>query len=56
VNRIVAAVRPIYTLHGKAENVHVEHPDCGHDFPDDIRQRAYEFLETHLIGKTGKRP
>ena len=26
----------------------VEHPDCGHDFPPDIRHRAYRFLDREL--------
>jgi dienelactone hydrolase len=26
----------------------VEHPDCGHDFPPDVRERAYRFLDGAL--------
>jgi hypothetical protein len=26
----------------------VEHPDCEHDFPLDVRQRAYRFLDREL--------
>jgi len=26
----------------------VEHPDCGHDFPPDVRERAYRFLDRAL--------
>lgn len=26
----------------------VEHPDCGHDFPPDVRERAYRFLDRVL--------
>jgi dienelactone hydrolase len=26
----------------------VEHPDCGHDFPPDVRERAYRFLDEAL--------
>jgi len=26
----------------------VEHPDCEHDFPSDVRQRAYGFLDREL--------
>ena len=29
-------------------SVVVMHPDCGHDFPDEARARAYEFLERRL--------
>lgn len=48
VDRVVAAARPIYALYGKAGNVEVVHPDCAHDFPEEIRLRAYRVLETHL--------
>jgi dienelactone hydrolase len=26
----------------------VEYPDCGHDFPRDVRERAYKFLDREL--------
>ena len=26
----------------------VEHPGCGHDFPPDVRERAYRFLDKQL--------
>jgi hypothetical protein len=26
----------------------VEHPDCGHDFPPEIRQAAYDWLDLWL--------
>jgi len=29
-------------------HLQVVHPDCKHDFPDDARQAAYEFLRQHL--------
>lgn len=45
VARIIAAVRPVYALHGVPERVAVEHPDVAHDFPDDMRERAYAWLE-----------
>jgi dienelactone hydrolase len=48
VDRIVAAARPVYKLLGKPENLIVEHPDCPHDFPDDIRHHAYELFDRHL--------
>jgi dienelactone hydrolase len=48
VDRIVAAARPVYKLYGKPENLTVEHPDCPHDFPDEMRQRAYALFDRHL--------
>ena len=48
VDRIVAAARHVYELYGKPENLTVEHPDCAHDFPDEMRQRAYSLFERSL--------
>ena len=48
VDRIVAAARPVYRLYGKPENLSVEHPDTDHDFPDAMRQRAYELFDREL--------
>ena len=48
VDEIIAAARPVYELYRKPENLLVEHPDCGHDFPPDMRDQAYAFLEKHL--------
>ena len=47
VDRVVAAA-PIYKLHGKPGNLLVEHPDCDHDFPDAMREKAYKLFEAHL--------
>ncbi|WP_372894239.1 alpha/beta hydrolase family protein [Stieleria sp.] len=49
VDRIAAAARPVYQLFGKADQLQVRHPDCDHDFPDEMREAAYRFLETTLI-------
>jgi predicted dienelactone hydrolase len=48
VARIVEAARPVYALHGAAAKLEVLHPDCLHDFPDDMRLAAYRWLETYL--------
>lgn len=48
VDAVAAAAREVFTLHGHADRLRVEHPDCGHDFPDEMRQRAYEFLDAAL--------
>jgi len=46
--RVVAAARPVYALHGAAERLDVVHPDCEHDFPPEMRERAYGWLERWL--------
>jgi hypothetical protein len=48
VARLAASARAIYRLHEKEENLVVHHPDCGHDFPPEVRQLAYEMLDKHL--------
>lgn len=48
VRECVAAAKPIYTLLGAANHLRVIYPDAPHDFPDDSRHRAYEFLDKHL--------
>jgi predicted dienelactone hydrolase len=30
------------------ENLMIEHPDCEHDFPEEIRRKAYRFIDTQL--------
>ncbi len=44
----VEAARPVYALLGEEEGIVVEHPDTGHNFPSEIRLKAYEFLERVL--------
>ncbi len=48
VDRVLAAARPVYQLHGASERIAVEHPDCEHDFPVAMRQKAYAWLERFL--------
>lgn len=48
VDRIADAAKPVYELFGKPENLIVEHPDCDHDFPEAMREKAYELIASHL--------
>ncbi|HSH96215.1 MAG TPA: alpha/beta hydrolase [Roseimicrobium sp.] len=48
VDRIVEAARPVYRLYGRADRLAVEHPDSEHDFPDAMRERAYELMKRYL--------
>jgi dienelactone hydrolase len=48
VDKIIAAARPIYQLHRVPERIAVEHPDCEHDFPPEMRQKAYAWFERYL--------
>ena len=48
VRDVEAAARPIYVLFGQPDRLRVVYPDAGHDFPEDARRTAYEFLEGSL--------
>lgn len=48
VDRIATAAAPIYKLHGKPGHLVIEHPDCDHDFPDAMREKAYGLFREHL--------
>jgi hypothetical protein len=48
VDEIVAAARKVYELFGKPENLMVRHPDCAHDFPDEMRQLAYGLFDKEI--------
>jgi dienelactone hydrolase len=44
----LASAKPVYTLFGKADDLQVVYPDAAHDFPEESRQQAYQFLDKHL--------
>jgi dienelactone hydrolase len=46
VDRIAAAARPVFRLLGHEDHLKVEHPDCGHDFPPEMREMAYRLFDT----------
>jgi hypothetical protein len=48
VDRIVAAAREVYALHGAPGALAVLHPDSVHDFVDEAREKAYAFLTKTL--------
>jgi hypothetical protein len=45
VEKIVKAARPVYELHKAGAKLEVESPDCAHEFPAPIRQKAYAVME-----------
>ena len=45
VDRIAAAARPVYQLYGHPERLRVEHPDCEHDFPKEMREAGYAWID-----------
>lgn len=55
VHDCVLAARPVYTLLGAPEGLVLETPECGHDFPAEVRARAYTWLE-QVLAPPGGRP
>lgn len=51
VDRIVAAAKPVFKLHGHEDRLKVTHPDCPHDFPNESREEAYKLIESVLKAK-----
>jgi dienelactone hydrolase len=51
VDRIAAAARPVFKLYGHEDRLRVEHPDCGHDFPPEMREAAYKLIDSVLAEK-----
>jgi hypothetical protein len=48
VDGIAASARAVYDLLGAPGRFQVEHPDCGHLFPPEMRRRAYAILDEAL--------
>lgn len=45
VDAVVKAAAKVYALYGAPKALEVVHPDCGHDFPPEIRERAYVMFD-----------
>jgi hypothetical protein len=48
VKDCITAARPVYELFGAGEKLKGNYPAGGHEFPDDARQVAYEWLDRWL--------
>jgi pimeloyl-ACP methyl ester carboxylesterase len=48
VRDCLAAARPVYELLGAGEKLAANYPDCGHDFPAEVREVAYAWLDRWL--------
>jgi dienelactone hydrolase len=48
VKDCIAAARPVYELFKAGERLAANYPDCGHDFPPEVRKVAYDFLDRWL--------
>jgi hypothetical protein len=48
VDACAAAARPVYALLGGDGHLIIRHPDCGHDFPPEMREAAYQVIDSVL--------
>jgi len=48
VDRIAASARPVFELGRAGDHLMVEHPDCDHDFPEAMREKAYSLFAERL--------
>jgi len=48
VKKCIEAAQPVFELLEAKDQLVVEYPDCGHDFPDDVRGRVYDWLKKQL--------
>ena len=51
VDDCVKAARPVFALYGAEDRLSVEHPEAGHAFPSETRQRAYACIDSVIGGK-----
>ncbi len=42
------SARPVYGLYAATDRLVAAHPECGHDFPPEVRERAYAFIASAL--------
>jgi len=48
VRKGVARASQVFALLGAGDRLEVRYPDCGHDFPPEIRREAYQFVDRVL--------
>lgn len=48
VDAILTAASAVYRLYHEPKVLQAAYPDCEHDFPPDVREAAYHFLDQHL--------
>ena len=48
VRKVITAAGGVYELLGAKNKLQAVYPDCAHDFPDEIRAQAYEWLKKEL--------
>jgi acetyl esterase/lipase len=51
VRKAIPIAREVYDLLGVSDRLQVRYPDCAHDFPPEVREEAYRFLDDALRHK-----
>lgn len=48
VKKGIENISPVYRLLGASDHLQARHPESGHDFPEQVRFEAYQFIDTIL--------
>ena len=48
VRKAIPVAGEVYKLFNQPNRLQVRYPDCGHDFPQSIREESYQFLDSVL--------
>ncbi len=48
VKKAMPVVREVYALFSAADRLEARYPECGHDFPTEVREESYRFLDKVL--------
>lgn len=48
VRDCIRAATPVYRLFDAEDKLQAVHPECGHDFPPEVREQAYAFMDAIL--------
>ena len=48
IDKALNQVSKVYEIYEKSDNFRREETDGGHDFPEDIREKAYRWLDKRL--------
>jgi pimeloyl-ACP methyl ester carboxylesterase len=45
---VIIAAKVVYEFYDASDQLQIIHPECEHDFPSDIRENCYQFIEEML--------
>jgi hypothetical protein len=48
VDHIAAAAKDVFRLYDQPQRLQIEHPDCEHEFPMEMREKAYGLFDAVL--------